>query len=85
MASEKKTVKPAGEGGSEKQLASPQSPAREKKQVEEYRYPLDELVANYKALNAAREIVAVALRMAGKSEYSLAEAQKIVSEFASRR
>lgn len=44
-------------------------------------YPVAELVANYQAFNTYREIVEVALRLAGKKRYTVAEAEKIINKF----
>lgn len=44
-------------------------------------YTIAELVQNHKAFGASYEIVSVALRLAGKSTYTSAEAQTIIDKF----
>lgn len=44
-------------------------------------YTIDELTANYQAFGTYREIVAVALRLAGKNRLTILEARKIVEAF----
>ena len=44
-------------------------------------YSAAELAANHKAFNASYEIVAVALRMAGKETATISEATKIIEKF----
>ena len=44
-------------------------------------YPVAELADNFKAFKTYREIVVVALRLAGKKEYTFEEAEKIIKEF----
>ena len=44
-------------------------------------YSREELVNNYKAFNTYREIVDVALRLAGKDEATFAEAKTIIEKF----
>lgn len=47
-------------------------------------YSAEELAKNHKVLGASYEIVAVALKLAGKKEATLKDAQKIVDEFKNR-
>lgn len=49
--------------------------------VRESEYTAEELAKNHKAFNASYEIVAVALRLAGKITATFTEAQKIVEKF----
>lgn len=44
-------------------------------------YSREELVSNHKAFDTYREIVDVALRLAGKEEATFAEAKKIIEKF----
>lgn len=44
-------------------------------------YTVEELVENYKAFDTYREIVATALRMAGKETATFSEAKKIIDTF----
>lgn len=48
-------------------------------------YSIDELTAAEKKLGAKRIIIRTALRKAGKTMYSLEDAQKIVKEFKERK
>lgn len=49
--------------------------------VNESVYSAEELAANHKLFNTSREIVEVALRMAGKKATSLTEAKAIIEKF----
>lgn len=49
--------------------------------VSESEYTAEELAKNHKAFNASYEIVAVALRMAGKIKATFAEAKIIIEKF----
>lgn len=44
-------------------------------------YTADDLITNFKAFNTSREIVVVALRMAGKKQATFDEAKKIIETF----
>lgn len=44
-------------------------------------YTADYLIANFKAFNTSKEIVAVALRLAGKKTATFSEAKKIIETF----
>ena len=44
-------------------------------------YTADYLIANFKAFKTSREIVAVALRLAGKKTATFSEAKKIIETF----
>ena len=44
-------------------------------------YSAEELANNHKAFNTYREIVAVALRLAGKEQATFAEAKSIIEKF----
>lgn len=44
-------------------------------------YTADDLAANHKAFKAPREIVVVALRLAGKKTATFAEAKDIIDKF----
>lgn len=44
-------------------------------------YTVEELADNYRTFNTYREIVAIALRKAGREKYTLAEAKAIVEKF----
>lgn len=44
-------------------------------------YTASELADNYKAFKTSREIVVVALRLAGKKTATFAEAEKIIERF----
>lgn len=57
-----------------------QAPAPAPAQAESI-YTVDDLVRNYRAFGTYREIVAVALRIAGIKTATFAEAQKIVDNF----
>lgn len=47
-------------------------------------YTADELVKNHRTFKTSREIVVVALRLAGKKEATLSEARKIIDNFKNR-
>lgn len=47
-------------------------------------YTADELAANHKVFKAPREIVVVALRLAGKESATFAEAKSIIEKFMKR-
>ena len=59
----------------EKPKAAPVAP------VNESIYSAEELASNYKLFNTSYEIVAVALRLAGKKAATLTEAKTIVEKF----
>ena len=44
-------------------------------------YTAEELADNYKLFNASREIVVVALRLAGKKSATFQEAERIIEKF----
>ena len=44
-------------------------------------YTAEELANNHMAFNTSYEIVSVALRQAGKKEFTFTEAQKIIEKF----
>lgn len=44
-------------------------------------YSADELANNHKVFNTSREIVVVALRLAGKEKATVAEAKTIIEKF----
>ena len=48
-------------------------------------YSTEELVKNYSAFNASREIVAVALKQAKKESATYEEAKAIIEKFKTRR
>lgn len=50
-------------------------------QVNESVYSAEELARNHKVFKTSYEIVAIALRTAGKKEATFAEAKKIIEEF----
>lgn len=49
--------------------------------VNESVYTFEELTANYKVFNTSREIVEVALRIAGKKSATFTEAKAIIEKF----
>lgn len=49
--------------------------------VNESVYTAEELTANYKVFNTSREIVEVALRIAGKKSATFTEAKEIIEKF----
>ena len=49
--------------------------------VNESVYTAEELAANHKVFNTSYEIVAVALRLAGKKAATLTEAKQIIEKF----
>lgn len=49
--------------------------------VKESVYSAEYLIANFKAFNTSPEVVAVALRLAGKKQATFAEARKIIETF----
>ena len=51
------------------------------KQASESVYTAEELADNHKVFGTFREIVVVALRLAGKDTYTLSEAKAIVDNF----
>lgn len=60
-----------------------EEPVKEQVQapVVESIYTADQLAANHKVFKAPREIVVVALRLAGKKEATFTEAQSIIESF----
>lgn len=58
------------------------APAREVPgQAGENVYTLAQLVQGHRSLNAPRELVSVALRLAGKESFTLSQAREIVNRF----
>ena len=57
-----------------------ETPAKQVQPVESI-YTAEELANNHKAFNAPYEIVAVALRLAGKKTATFSEAEKIIDRF----
>lgn len=55
------------------------------KVVAESQYNIEELVASAKVLKATPDLVRAALRLGGKELYTLKEAEKIVTEFGSKK
>lgn len=55
-------------------VASPKTPV-------ESVYTAEELIANFKAFKTSKEIVVVALRLAGKKTATFAEAKTIIEKF----
>lgn len=53
-------------------------------QASESVYSAEELAKNYKVFGTSYEIVAVALRLAGKTAATVTEAQKIIDKFKSK-
>jgi len=49
--------------------------------IKESAYTADYLIANFKAFQTSKEIVAVALRLAGKKTATFSEAKKIIETF----
>lgn len=60
-----------------------EAPAVEVKPIESI-YSAEELAKNHKLFKTSYEIVAVALRMAGKKEATLSEAKNIIEKFKNR-
>ena len=58
--------------------------APEQPKVIESTYTAEELAQNHKFLNTSYEIVAVALRMAGKKAATITEAKAIIDNFKSK-
>lgn len=44
-------------------------------------YTVEELIANFRAFKTSKEIVSVAMRLAGKKSATFAEANKIIDKF----
>lgn len=63
------------------QEAAVEKPAKAKAPVVESVYTAAELAESHKAFNTSREIVVVALRLAGKQQATLAEAKSIIEKF----
>lgn len=59
----------------------PKAAAEKVAPVMESIYSAEELASNYKLFNTSYEIVAVALRLAGKKAATLTEAKTIVEKF----
>ena len=57
------------------------SKAKEAPAVNESVYTAEELTANFKVFNTSREIVEVALRIAGKKSATFTEAKEIIEKF----
>lgn len=66
--------------------SAPVAPVKAKKEAGPAEYTAKELVAATSTVfpGKARDVVAAALRMAGKEKFTKAEAQKLVADFASR-
>ena len=58
-----------------------EEPAKEQVKAPESIYTAADLAKNHKAFNAPREIVVVALRLAGKETATFAEAKTIIDKF----
>lgn len=61
-------------------LEKPSAPKQEPESV----YSAQDLAANHKAFGVAKEIVTVALRMAGKENATFSEAKRIVEAFSKK-
>ena len=59
--------------------------AKKETVVAESQYEIDELVAAAKVFKATPDLVRAALKLGGKTMYTQAEAEKIVTEFACRK
>ena len=55
--------------------------AKAPKAVNESVYTAEELIQNHKVFNASREIVEVALRLAGKKSATFTEAKAVIDKF----
>ena len=65
-----------------KELVAEEAPAaKAKKPVVESVYTAAELANNHKIFNTSREIVVVALQLAGKNAATFAEAKDIIEKF----
>ena len=64
-----------------KELVVEEAPAKAKKPVVESVYTATELANNHKFFKTSREIVVVALRLAGKNTATFAEANEIIEKF----
>ena len=60
------------------------APAPAPKQAAESVYSVRELAENHKAFGCRKEIVAVALRAAGKKAYTFPEAKRLVETFSKK-
>lgn len=58
-------------------LEKPSAPKQETESV----YSAQELAANYKAFGVSKELVVVALRLAGKEVFTFPEAKRLVEAF----
>lgn len=65
---------------STKEKTAEVSPARKQESV----YTARELADNYRAFEASKEIVIVALRLAGKETFTFSEAKKIIEKFSTK-
>lgn len=54
------------------------------KKAQESVYTARELADNYRAFGASKEIVTVALRLAGKETATFSEARKIIEKFSTK-
>lgn len=68
------------EAAKEAPSVAPETPV-EVPAVKESVYPVEELIAEYKAFKTSKEIVAVALRLAGKKTATFSEAKNIIDKF----
>jgi len=55
------------------------------KPPKESKYPVNELIASHAVFKVPYEVVCVALRSAGKSEYSESEARDVIKKFMERK
>lgn len=62
-------------------MASSKAKSPAEPRVNESVYTAAELIENHKVFNTSREIVEVALRVAGKSTATVAEAKAIIDKF----
>lgn len=60
---------------------APASVAKKTVAADESVYTAEELIANFKVFKTSKEIVSVALRLAGKKTATFAEANKIIEKF----
>lgn len=77
------STKPKADAEPVKEAPIVEAPVVEAK-VNESIYSAEELARNHKLFNTSYEIVAVALRMAGKKEATFTEAKKIIENFKNR-
>lgn len=80
-----KNAEAAEIAGNSKEAALENAPAKGRKTAQQSVYPVNELAANAKGLFATRqECVLTALKAAGKTECTVAEAKEIVERFLKR-